>query len=56
VLKQSNRQNVMSTEANTPQIPLKSNNHVEIEMKPMQLQELLESGVLKNTYLHIKLS
>ncbi|CAB4432925.1 unnamed protein product [Rhizophagus irregularis] len=43
-------------EANTPQIPLKSNNHVEIEMKPIQLQELLESGVLENTYLHIKLS
>ncbi|CAB4424878.1 unnamed protein product [Rhizophagus irregularis] len=56
VLKQSNRQNVMSTEANTSQIPLKSNNYVEIEMKPMQLQELLESGVLENTYLHIKLS
>ncbi|CAB5100119.1 unnamed protein product [Rhizophagus irregularis] len=56
VLKQSNRQNVIFTEANTSQIPLKSNNQVEIEMKPMQLQELLESGVLENTYLHIKLS
>ncbi|CAG8672232.1 uncharacterized protein OCT59_028964 [Rhizophagus irregularis] len=56
VLKQSNRQNVIFTEANTSQIPLKSNNQVEIEMKPMQLQELLESGILANTYLHIKLS
>uniref|UniRef100_U9U8L6 Uncharacterized protein n=1 Tax=Rhizophagus irregularis (strain DAOM 181602 / DAOM 197198 / MUCL 43194) TaxID=747089 RepID=U9U8L6_RHIID len=56
VLKQSNHQNIMSTKANTFQIPLKSNNQVEIEMKFIQLQELLESDVLANIYLHIKLS
>ena len=34
---------------------MKSNNQVEIEMKPAQLQKLLESGVLANTNLRIKL-
>lgn len=46
----------MFTKANTSQVPLKSNNQVEIEMRPTQLRELLESGVLANTHLHIKLS
>jgi hypothetical protein len=46
----------MFTKASAPQIPLKSNNQVEIEMRPTQLRELLESGVLANTHLHIKLS
>ncbi|PKK56844.1 hypothetical protein RhiirC2_799191 [Rhizophagus irregularis] len=51
VLKQSNHQNIMSTKTNTFQIPLKSNNQVEIEMKFMQLQELLESDGYIGKYL-----
>jgi hypothetical protein len=49
----------MATETESPivnQSPLKSTNKIEIEMKPEQLQKLLESGLLSNTHLHIKLS
>jgi hypothetical protein len=60
VLKQSNSQNLITTKANngahiTDKMTIKSNNQVEIKMKPAQLQKLLESGVLANTNLHIKL-